>query len=470
MVRVTVHGGAGEVGGNKILLEDDGARVLLDFGISYAQRKRFFEEYLKPRTAAGLTDLLVTGVLPPVPGIYRRDLLRIAAGGLPMHADPAVDAVLLSHAHLDHAGHIAFLDERIPIYCSPLTHRTLEAVQHSRARDFEGEIIDFRPRPAFPGDREVVVRPFCEITGPVRVGHLHVQALPVDHSMLGCVAFLVRTSRGPVLYTGDLRFHGPEAHLSEELLAAAAREGVWMLIAEGTRLDVADRRTEDDVFREALAAVRDAPGPVIADFAPRDLYRLATFLRVARETGRALVVLPQDAFLLDRLHGLHPLVPDARAAPLLILKERKQSGTYSDKDYDTWERRVLAWPTARTADQLRPVAHRMIFALSFWDVQNLVDLGVGAEALYVFSSSEAHDEEQARDLWRLNNWLDLLGVRRRLNTHASGHAGQADLVRMVRTLRPELLVPVHTEKADLWRDLVPEVRVLEPSPGVPLEV
>jgi len=470
MLRVTVYGGAGEIGGNKILLDDGQVRVFLDFGISYAQRKRFFEEYLKPRTAAGLTDLLVTGVLPRVPGIYRRDLLRIAPCGLPVHDDPTVDAVLLSHAHLDHAGHIAFLDERIPVYCSPLTHRTLEAIQDSRAREFESEIVNFRPRPAFPGDRGVVVRPFRPLAEPVTLGRLHVHPWPVDHSMLGCVAFLLRTARGPVLYTGDLRFHGPEAHLSQTMLAAVAREGVWMLIAEGTRLDVTDHRTEDHVFAEALAAVREAPGPVIADFAPRDLYRLATFVRIARETHRSLVVLPQDAFLLDRLRGSHPLVPDVHAEPLLILKERKQSGTYSEKDYETWERRVLAWPTARTAEQLRPEAHRMIFALSFWDVQNLVDLGIGADALYIFSASEAHDEEQARDLWRLNNWLDLLGVRRRLNTHASGHAGQVDLVRMVRTLQPEVLVPVHTEKAELWQTLVPEVRVLEPAPGVPLDV
>lgn len=483
MLRLTVHGGAGEIGGNKILLEDGDARLLLDFGISYSRRKRFFEEYLKPRTAAGLTDLLVTGVLPAVPGLYRRDLLQLlneterrsGSGAvsamphvLPVHDEPLARAVLLSHAHLDHAGHITFLDERIPVYCTPLTHHTLHAMQDSRARDFETEITDFRPRPAHPDEAAYTPRDFRHVQDEFTAGGLACRALPVDHSMLGCAAYMLRTSRGNVLYTGDLRFHGPESHLSEEMLEAAASEGVWMLLSEGTRLDETGRRTEQDVFEECLAAVRATSGPVVADFAPRDLYRLATFGRIAQETGRRMAVLPQDAFLLDRLRGMHPLVPDPRSDPILILKERKRTGTYAERDYATWERPVLRWRNACASGELRCEADRLILALSFWDIQNLIDLGVGPSALYIYSASEPHDEEQAIDQWRMDNWLDLLGVRRRLNSHASGHAGQEDLVRMARRLAPEVLVPVHTEKADLWKALVPELRVAVPETGLPM--
>lgn len=467
MIRITVWGGAGEIGGNKIRLEDGGTRLLLDFGISYTRRGQFFEEYLKPRAAAGLADLIVTGVLPQADGLYRRDLLRIGGPGVPApHEAPAVDALLLSHAHLDHAGHLGFLDERIPTYCSPLCRGILVALAGSRGRDFESEYVDFRPRPAFPDMRDVsVARRFELVEDRFRAGELSCRLLPVDHSMLGCVAFLIRTSRGNVLYTGDLRFHGPEAPLSEAMVEAARAEGVWLLLAEGTRLDVVERRTEDDVFAECLEAVRRAAGPVVADFAPRDLYRLATFLRIARETGREMVILPQDAFLLEELQGMHPLVPDPKRPPIVILKERKMSGTYSEKDYQKWERSVLAFPTARTVDELRPVRNRLILALSFWDILNLLDLGIGADALYIRSSSEAHSEEQALDDRRLDNWLTLLGVTQRVQSHASGHAPQSDLVRMVRTLRPEVLAPVHTTRPDLWSALVPEVRVVIPLPG-----
>lgn len=472
MLRLTALGGVGEIGGNKILLEDADGSLLLDFGISYGRRGRFFEEYLRPRTAAGLTDLLVTGVLPSVKGLYRRDLLEVSGHPLPAHDLPEAGAVLLSHAHLDHAGHISFLDERIPVWCTPACLTTLEAMHHSRGRDFETEIVNFRPRPADRSVDAVVPRQFEDATGEFEAAGLSCRALPVDHSMLGCAAYLVRTSRGNVLYTGDLRFHGPEAHLSWAMVDAAAREGVWMLISEGTRMDTSDRRTEENVFEECLTAIRQTSGPVIADFAARDFYRLSTFARVAQETGRWLVVLPEDALLMDRLCRTHPFVPCPTREPILILKERKRTGTYSEQDYAPWERRVLAWPTARTAVELHHVVPHLILALSFWDVQNLVDLGVGEEgsATYIRSASEAHNEEQALDEQRLQNWLNLLGVRGRLHSHASGHAAQPDLLEMVRVLRPEILVPVHTETPGLWSELLrgnslEDVRIAEPHLG-----
>ncbi|MDH4270188.1 MAG: hypothetical protein OEV52_07830, partial [Dehalococcoidia bacterium] len=74
MVKLTFYGGVGEIGGNKILLEDDERKLFLDFGYPYSKYRTFYEEYLKPRAGAGLLDLLVMGLLPQLEGIYRTDL------------------------------------------------------------------------------------------------------------------------------------------------------------------------------------------------------------------------------------------------------------------------------------------------------------------------------------------------------------------------------------------------------------
>src|SRR4030043_2269024 len=103
MVRLTFYGGVNEIGGNKILLEDGPAKLLLDFGFPYKRHKLFYEEYLKPRSGAGLLDPLALGLIPPLEGIYRDDL---ATSGLwqefrrlPLYRRlEAVDGVLLSPA------------------------------------------------------------------------------------------------------------------------------------------------------------------------------------------------------------------------------------------------------------------------------------------------------------------------------------------------------------------------------------
>jgi hypothetical protein len=72
---------------------------LLDFGKGFSRRAKFFEEYLKPRSANGLVDFIEMGLIPDVEGIYRDDLLEMAGRKA---GSPTVDAVLVSHAHADH--------------------------------------------------------------------------------------------------------------------------------------------------------------------------------------------------------------------------------------------------------------------------------------------------------------------------------------------------------------------------------
>ena len=75
-MNVDILGGKDEVGGNKILLEHDGTKILLDFGTSFNGEDKFFSEFLKARKSAGLKDYFVLGLLPDLPGLYREDYLR----------------------------------------------------------------------------------------------------------------------------------------------------------------------------------------------------------------------------------------------------------------------------------------------------------------------------------------------------------------------------------------------------------
>src|SRR3989338_10337139 len=131
MTSLSFFGGVNEIGGNKILVEDkaNDARVFIDFGMSFGQRGKFFEEYLNPRTSAGLRDFIDLKLLPNLEGLYRKDLLEYSK--MPSHKDVSVDAVLLSHAHQDHHSYISFLDEEIPIYCSEITLAYLKSLQES---------------------------------------------------------------------------------------------------------------------------------------------------------------------------------------------------------------------------------------------------------------------------------------------------------------------------------------------------
>lgn len=98
--------------------------------------------------------MLHMGLVPPLEGIYRRDLepsydFWERWRGHPMYRPVSVAGVLLSHANLDHSGYTSFLDPEIPVYCSALTAFVSKAIQDTGQADFEAEVC-------YTNERELV--------------------------------------------------------------------------------------------------------------------------------------------------------------------------------------------------------------------------------------------------------------------------------------------------------------------------
>jgi len=56
VTKLTFFGGIDEIGGNKILLEDKGTKIFLDFGQSFTFGADYFTSWLQPRWLNGLGD------------------------------------------------------------------------------------------------------------------------------------------------------------------------------------------------------------------------------------------------------------------------------------------------------------------------------------------------------------------------------------------------------------------------------
>jgi ribonuclease J len=100
---------------NKILLEDRGTKIFLDFGMGFNQVGKFFSEFLQPRKCNGLGDFLEFGLIPDLKGLYRLDYLEHMGRKT---EDLDYQGLLVTHAHADHAAYIHHLREDLPIYCS----------------------------------------------------------------------------------------------------------------------------------------------------------------------------------------------------------------------------------------------------------------------------------------------------------------------------------------------------------------
>ena len=75
---ITCYGGINEIGSNKILVEDGEVRVFLDFGKSFGRYSDYFDGvFVRERTIRGLLDALALGLIPPLEGLYRDDLIPV---------------------------------------------------------------------------------------------------------------------------------------------------------------------------------------------------------------------------------------------------------------------------------------------------------------------------------------------------------------------------------------------------------
>lgn len=451
MTFFTFFGGAGEIGGNKILLESGGAKVYLDFGESFDFGAEYFYEWLEPRAANGLECYFEFGLVPQIPRLYSRSMLQFTDLA---YEEPDIDGVFLSHHHRDHIGHLAFLDEKIPIH---LGHGT-KAIIEAYAQLFPG-LIDFGThedvRIFKSGDR-------------IPVKDLVFRPIHVEHSAPGAYGYVIEGAEGPIVYSGDFRRHGPMKALTDEFIAEAAKAKPRIMLCEGTRMtpDPENYYSEEQVYDKVKGIMEEAKGLVFGEFSMCNIDRFRSFYRAAKETGRTMVVDTKYAFILDRLREFMD-IPDPRGDEgLKIYYKLSKTCEFDEKDYAKFEREYLG--NMITYRELRADQRKYFMFTGFNKLMELVYIQP-ENADYIYSSSESFLEgEENKDQRRvLDNWLSHFGITLH-KAHCSGHAGKSDLKYAVETINPEILIPIHTQNPEEFKKI--HDRVVIPKRGEKIEL
>ncbi|PIT84889.1 MBL fold metallo-hydrolase, partial [Candidatus Micrarchaeota archaeon CG10_big_fil_rev_8_21_14_0_10_45_29] len=326
MLSLTFYGGANEIGGNKILLEDKDAKIYLDFGQSFNFGKDYFYDWLQPRSVNGLEVMFEFNLMPKIEKLYSSNSLAYTDL---KYQQPNIDAVFISHSHSDHVNHIQYLDENIPIYMGHGTKVILDAY------------AQLYPQFCKLGEHKYSL---FKSGDKIKIKHLIIEPIHVEHSIPGAYGFIITTSKGKIIYTGDFRLHGPKESYSREFIEKAKQAKPYAMLCEGTRMSAESREnfSEEGVERKIDGIISGSKGIVFAYFSMSNVDRFFSFYRAAKKSGRTLVIDTKFAFILDSLREKITELPDPKRDKLLKVYFRlAKSGTFNEKDYYKYEREYM---------------------------------------------------------------------------------------------------------------------------------
>jgi ribonuclease J len=492
-VTLTVMDGSDTIGGTKILVEDNSTRFFIDFGLNFKTHKLYFSEYLQPRTASKLTDYFELGLLPQfeVDSIYRQDFLYHL--GFEAKAEPSIDGVLLSHAHMDHAGMLEYLRDDIPLICSQVSKMILD----TRFTLKSNETITLKKRFYYKASKssskysrvigETLARP-VKTESQVQMGNITLQNHAVDHSLPGAMGTVIETGVGNIVYTGDLRKHGYREKETEAFIEAASNSEPELLIIEGTNAGGRETISEGEVFQEIVKTMKKTDKLVVANYPYWDFDRLLSFYRATKENGRILLLSIAQAYLLKQLEGIETEYPplsdknigiyipkrgwglmgDLANIPEYDWVYLKEEPYFSKKldgatliagDYSTQERDYIYLDNSYSWKDVQKKQDEFVVFCNFFGLKDLLDLKPEKGSKYIWSVTAPIDEESAIDFERAQNWLEHFNLPM-VKAHSSGHAIFEEIIDFIEQINPKAVLPVHTDNRKRFKKEVKKTKVI----------
>ena len=388
---LTIHRGTHEIGGSCVEICSDKTKILIDLGMPLDYDKHTTEEQEQ----------------------IRSDAAEWCKG---------VDALFLSHAHADHYGLFDLLPEGTPVYATEETFAMLAL--DGILGDDPTERLEKHPLTSGQS---------CE------VADIKVTAYIVDHSAYGACAYLIECDGKRILYSGDIRLHGVKGVLYKNL-----PKDVDYLLLEGTNiLRAKSNPTERQIENQFVEAFNEAPDALHWVWcSAKNIDRICALFRACIRCGRTLVLDPYTANVLAAVTQLNPKIPTATTAEqmrvyfpyyltkrllernpesyIYSLEPRKNKVSYNDFMTNPKRYVMLVRPSSVTYLERLNVRHiRLIKSIwsGYWDEPNTER----------FRSWVEEHCEQVKDI------------------HSSGHADTQSLQRIVEHIRPQTIIPIHTD-------------------------
>ena len=334
----------------------------------------------------------------------------------------AYNGVLFTHYHSDHVGEMNTILPGIPLYCGEASKQIMQGL-NSRTHQYDEQRLNAM-RTFSPG------RSF-------RIGDIKITPYSVDHSAYDAYMFLIEAEGKRVLHTGDFRTHGFRGKGVPKVLEKLVGK-VDALICEGTTINGG----HDTILTEYELSLKAG--------------------EYFKENKYVFVVCSSTNF--DRLAAICNAIPygmyrvcDKYQLDMMDLV-REQTSKYTG----LYKFSKMLWYSDYLAPKMRRNGFCMFVRLSNPQHRRIMESFAELNPHILYSMWSGYLKEPENSAFVDGFPLDKL--------HTSGHADISAIKLTVEITQPEVIIPIHTEAPQLFRQIAGDRKVLLLNDGEAAEI
>lgn len=417
MLKFYSVGGYSHVGRNMTIVQYNDEFVILDMGLDLEQYIRFTQD--EPFNKVNTKDLIRVGALPNIE---------------PFNAFKGkVLAIVPSHAHLDHIGAIPFIARKFKnakILCTRFTGAVLKGLYKNEKHILKNDIVILKNNSSY------------------RVSNnFKIDLINVTHSVPDSSLIAVTTPDGTIVYSNDFKFDpDPLIGKPTDMEKLSKFKGAKLLVLDSLyathKGKCPSEKEAEFLLRELLTQRSFINKAMFVTTFSSHISRLNSIVKLARKLNRKVVFLGRSLSNYSKAAIDSNLVKFADVRFFSGFRSIKEELAMIERNGPSNYLVVTTGHQGEPNAVLSKILDQKLFTFREHDA-------------VVFSSSTIPQPVNIENKNKLLSKLHDLNLDVFDDVHVSGHAFNDDHVEMIKTVRPEILVPSHCEphKIDAMRNI-----------------
>ena len=276
----------------------------------------------------------------------------------------------------------------------------------------------------------------------------------VDHSSPEAFAFVIEVDCKRIFYSGDFRSTGRKGFLYDRMIKYPP-EKIDLLLIEGTMIerDNPEYTDEDAVEQKITEIVANQHNSTFVVSSAQNIDRFCSVFNACRKAHKMLIIDVYMAFVLEMVKKLSNKLPTIDAYNVLVYNPKSQMEKITEEEFEDFVTRINE-NKAHNGIFVKP--EKFVYFVRCPNEHLIKELlkknHNPINLIYSQWKGYLKDEHKTYCTPIINRLRDQKIVNFTY-AHTSGHAPVEELVELAGAIKPEKIVPIHTENPAKMRQV-----------------